>query len=360
METDLHSVMYEKEQKYLLTRLFFLVMLTLISVFIIQFYNNQPYRKLFIFEIILTGLSLFSLVHYLFVRKFPLSLLKIRKLILVFLDLLVLTIGIMLMDSSGLFLLPLYILIVMESGMRFGFIYFYFSIILSSVAWLILVNYSGYWQSHSDTVAIFAITTFLIPLIYMKQMLTMHQKHDILHETLHNTQQAANYDALTKLYNRKYYSSYMKETLKEGVPFALLFIDLNKFKQINDTYGHNVGDMVLKEVARRLLNSIDQEDMLARLGGDEFVIITKRKKVFLPKFLSNLEQTTIGKHKIGDVEVLIELSIGVSCFPDDSRSETFLRKFADEAMYCAKKRTDTYHVFYDEIKRSVQSSEKFS
>ncbi|MBA1420790.1 MAG: diguanylate cyclase [Epsilonproteobacteria bacterium] len=108
-------------------------------------------------------------------------------------------------------------------------------------------------------------------------------------------------------------------------------------------------------MARRLSEGIVEDDMLARLGGDEFVIITRRKKAFLPKFLSRLEEITIGNHTVGNKDILIELSIGVSLFPDDSKSETFLRKYADEAMYCAKKRNDTYHVFYEEIKSSEDS-----
>lgn len=355
MEIELNTNAYIKEQGYALIRLLFLISLTLISFVLIHISDNQHKTPFFILEIMLVGLSTFSLVHYAFIRKYPALLLRTRKFIIIFLDLLVLTVSIIIMGSSGLFLLPIYILIVMESGMRFGFVYFYFSIILSSFAWLFLVSYSGYWQTHSDTVAIFAITTFLIPLMYMKQMMNMHEKHEILNETLQSTEHAANYDALTKLPNRKYYNSFMKDVLKEKAFFALLFIDLNKFKIINDKYGHGVGDTVLKEVARRLSESIDEDDMLARLGGDEFVIITRRKKAFLPKFLSRLEEITIGKHKIGNIDILIELSIGISLFPDDSKSETFLRKYADEAMYSAKKRRDTYHVFYEEIKSSEDS-----
>ena len=355
MEIELNAHAYAKEQQYALSRLLFLIFITGISFLLIHFSDNQQKIHFFFLEVLLSGLSIFSLLHYLFLRKYPLALLKTRKLILIFLDILILTVSIVIMGSSGLFLLPLYILIVMESGMRFGFVYFYFSIISSSLSWLFLVSYSGYWQTHSDTVAIFAITTFLIPLMYMKQMMNMHEKHEILHETLQSTEHAANYDALTKLPNRKYYNSFMKDVLTEKAFFALLFIDLNKFKMINDTYGHDVGDTVLKEVARRLSESIDEDDMLARLGGDEFVIITRRKKAFLPKFLSRLEEITIGKHKIGNIDILIELSIGISLFPDDSKSETFLRKYADEAMYSAKKRRDTYHVFYEEIKSSEDS-----
>jgi len=354
VETAINDIAYLKEKKYAINRLLLLIAITSITLLFIHTWHEYS-RDFFSLEVILIGLCIFSLLHNIFLQKFPLALVKTRKFILIFIDMLVLTASIVIIGPAGLFLLPIYIVIVMESGMRFGFSYFYFSIILASLSWLFLVNSSGYWQRHSDTVAIFAITTFLIPLMYMKQMMNMHEKHEMLHETLQNTEHAANYDVLTTLPNRKYYNNFMKELLNEKAFFALLFIDLNKFKAINDTYGHNVGDAVLKEVAHRLSKSIDEEDMLARLGGDEFVIITRRKKVFLPKFISRLEETTIGQHKVGNIAIRIELSIGISLFPDDSKSETFLRKYADEAMYCAKKRKDTYHVFYEEMKSSENS-----
>ena len=352
MEMEKHSSMYVKEKKHTLSRLWFVILISLVGFLIIAVLDTQTQRQFFVLRLLLLMLSLFSFFYYIFLFKFPSLLVRTRKFALIIVDISVLTIAIILLGSSGLFLLPLYLLIVMESGVSFGFVYFYFSLILSSFSWIILIAYSPYWKIHSDTVAIFAITTFLIPLVYMKQMMTMHKKNDTLYAKLESTTHAANYDVLTKLPNRKHYNSFMKNLLKEKQFFALLFIDLNKFKNINDTYGHQVGDEVLKEVAKRLNQSIEKDDMLARLGGDEFVVITRRKKVFLKKFLDNIEATTVGEHRVGRYIVLIELSIGISLFPDDSKSETFLRKYADEAMYCAKKRTDTYHVFYEELKAS--------
>ncbi|HFD14267.1 MAG TPA: GGDEF domain-containing protein [Epsilonproteobacteria bacterium] len=348
---------YLREKKQALAHLF-VVLGIVVSTFVLIGITSQNFgRNLFLLKLLFGGLSLFSLLHYAFIVRFPTALVSIRKFLLVFLDIVTLTLSIIIIGKSGLFLLPLYILIVMESGVNFGLGYFYFSLFVSSLSWLGLIQYSDYWEAHSDTVAIFAITTFLIPLVYLKKMMSLHEKQDKLHETLKSTDHEANYDALTGLPNRKHYESFMKRLLKERDFFALLFIDLNKFKAINDTHGHDVGDAVLIEVAKRLNASLDEGDMLARLGGDEFVIITKRKKVFLAKFLDRLEEITIGNHQVDDVSVLIELSIGVSLFPDDSKSETFLRKYADEAMYVAKKAPNKYHIFYEEIKASLEPSE---
>lgn len=342
---------YFKEKEYAYSRLLFVLGVTIVAFLMLIIAGERLHIHDFLLKV-LVGVSLFSLLHYMLILKFPNTLVKVRKFTLFFVDIIVLTLGIILIGSSGLFLLPLYILIVMESGVSFGFIYFYFTITISSVSWVFLINSSAYWAEHSDTVAIFAITTFLIPLVYLKQMMRLHQRHEKLHENLETASYDANFDALTGLPNRKQYDAYMKDLLDQKSFFALLFIDLNKFKEINDTYGHDVGDDVLREVSRRLSLSIDEEDMLARLGGDEFVIITKRKKTFLSTFLQELEHRTIGQYTVDDVSVHIGLSIGVSLFPDDCPSETFLRKYADEAMYMAKKRNDTHHVFYEELKSS--------
>jgi len=350
MQTE--NSIYIKEKQHVLSHLWFILLVSVVSLALIHLTEQAHNPYVYLLQILLGALVFYSLVHYGFILAFPELLEKTRKFILIFVDLLGLTLSIIIIGSSGLFLLPLYILIVMENGVNFGFVYFYFSIIVSSVSWLVLVLYSSYWETHSDTVAVFAITTFLIPLVFLKQMMTMHQKHDSLHQKLVTSKEDAYLDALTSLPNRKKYNSDMKELLKQNTFFALLFMDLNKFKSINDTYGHHVGDEVLIEVAKRLSKNMGEEDMLARLGGDEFVILTTRKKVFLDKFIEQLEASTIGSHQVGNARVYIELSIGISLFPDDSTSEIFLRKYADEAMYLAKKRTDTYHVFYKDMKAS--------
>ena len=345
-------VEYIREKKQALSHLLVVFTITVLMFILMSTADHQFAPKLLLLKFLFGGLSLFSLLYYAVISKYPEFLKGFRKLVLIVFDIVTLTLSIMIIGEKGLFLLPFYILIVMESGVNFGLIYFYFTLIFSSVAWLYLIQESKYWNTHSDTVAIFAITTFLIPLVYLKKMLALHEQQEKLHQTLQDTDYEAKYDTLTGLANRKLYDLHMKKLLKEKTFFALLFIDLNKFKIINDTHGHDVGDEVLIEVAKRLRKSTDEDDILARLGGDEFVIITKRKKIFLPKFIKRLEKITIKNHTVNDITVRIELSIGISLFPDDSRSENFLRKYADEAMYEAKKRTDVYHVFYEEMKAS--------
>jgi len=152
----------------------------------------------------------------------------------------------------------------------------------------------------------------------------------------------ANYDPLTYLPNRTLLNEKLLQTIsqskKSRLQFALLFIDLDQFKKINDTLGHNVGDIVLIEVASRLKNILREEDVLARLGGDEFTIILKNiKNIKVPAQLSTKIVDAMKEPiMINKQTLFISVSIGISIFPDDSTDKNDLLKFADSAMYKAK------------------------
>ena len=352
------NIYYQEEKKHASSRLTVLVIITFFSFIFYEQASGDVAAKMLLVSLLLGGLTLISMLHYYIVIRKPNMLVPYRKNLLIFLDLIILTFFIALFEKEGLFLLPMYIMIVMRSGLSFGIEYFYSSIILAAISWVLLLVYSPYWKEHNDIIATFAMTTLLLPLFYLKFITRVHQKNDELSSILTTTEYDANYDALTGIANRKMYKEEIYRSLKQREFFALLFIDLNKFKAINDTYGHHIGDSVLQEVSKRLMSEIDNEDFLARLGGDEFVIITKRKKVFLEKFIENIEKNVIGKHITEGATVPIELSIGISMYPDDSRDEMMLSKYADDAMYVAKKKEDTYHQFYYDIKPDINVKSK--
>jgi len=343
------NIYYVEEKKHAVNRLIFLVVLTFLSFVFFERTGNEIIPNLFLSSVVLGSLVFVSFLHYAFIVRYPHRLIVYRKSLLIILDIFVLTLLVILYEQYGIYFLPLYAWIVMWSGSSFGIGYFYISIVTVAVAGISLLLYSSYWLTHYDILLAFAITTFLLPRFFLKDMVRIHEQNEKLTQELTTTEVDANTDTLTGIANRKVYKEEMKKALKSREFFALLFIDLNKFKAINDTHGHDVGDEVLREVTRRLSHYLGEEDFLARLGGDEFVIITKRKKVFLPKFIKKLEDGVIGQHKIDDIIVNIYLSIGISMCPDDNKTEMLLSKYADEAMYAAKKKRGTYHVFYKDI-----------
>ena len=152
----------------------------------------------------------------------------------------------------------------------------------------------------------------------------------------------ANYDTLTGLPNRLMFADRLATALlrgrREKHHIGLLFIDLDGFKKINDTLGHNAGDELLKEVSARLSDCVRQDDTIARLGGDEFTVI-------LPNIRGPYDTELVAKKIIekvrepiylGENEVFVSASIGITLYPDDAEDEETLIKHADTAMYEAK------------------------
>ena len=130
--------------------------------------------------------------------------------------------------------------------------------------------------------------------------------------------------------------------------FALFFIDLNGFKLLNDTYGHDAGDAVLKNVTSNLSKTIRESDLLARIGGDEFVVVmypsSNRNEVM--KLGSRLQSAINLPVEWNSVSLAISASIGVALFPEDATSLENLIRCADEAMYQSKKGGKKELIFY--------------
>lgn len=155
-------------------------------------------------------------------------------------------------------------------------------------------------------------------------------------------QRLAHYDVLTGLPNRILFSDRLRQGLaiaeREQIQLSLMFIDLDKFKPVNDDYGHHIGDLLLKEVAGRMQNCLRKSDTVARIGGDEFVVllpvITADNDAMLvaEKILDVLNQPFL----LGEHSVNISSSIGIAISPKHGQDEILLMKNADVAMYHAK------------------------
>lgn len=165
----------------------------------------------------------------------------------------------------------------------------------------------------------------------------------------------AHFDVLTGLVNRNLFQDRLTQTLtmakRQKKKFALLYIDLDCFKQINDAFGHEVGDTVLQEVAGRFMATVRESDTVARIGGDEFVVILQSiqdKQEAAPlarKILSAIQHPFTVK----GVEHSVGVSIGISCFPDDGENMDALLKNADAAMYRVKNQAGgSFEFFYKE------------
>jgi two-component system cell cycle response regulator len=151
-------------------------------------------------------------------------------------------------------------------------------------------------------------------------------------------------DPLTKIYNKKFFldriNSEFTYAERHKLPLALLFLDLDRFKSINDTYGHPVGDFVLQELATLMSKSLRNEDVLARYGGEEFAVICRGLDLAPAELLAERIRGAVEKHRFetGGKLIPVTVSIGVARSPDPRlRSASELVVAADENMYLAKR-----------------------
>lgn len=152
----------------------------------------------------------------------------------------------------------------------------------------------------------------------------------------------AHYDGLTSLPNRFLFKEYLDLALRNarrhGNKFAVLFLDLDKFKEINDTLGHDAGDLVLCEMAKRLRNCLRHTDKIARMGGDEFYVLIEEldDSRYAADVAQKLLEAACRPIEIGGKEWRLSVSIGIAIYPDDGSDGQALLKNADKAMYHAK------------------------
>lgn len=183
-------------------------------------------------------------------------------------------------------------------------------------------------------------------------------------KTQNELENLAHYDTLTQLPNRLLLYEQIKQSIKvsnrNNNQFAVLFIDLDRFKQINDTHGHGVGDEVLKMTAQRLQNILRKSDIVSRLGGDEFIaVINEINDITSIHLIANTILAKLKEpFKIGGEDHYTSGSIGVSIYPNDTQDEDIntLLKHADIAMYESKAAgKNTYHIFSEKMAETVKT-----
>ncbi|CAG4899010.1 putative bifunctional diguanylate cyclase/phosphodiesterase [Paraburkholderia gardini] len=182
-------------------------------------------------------------------------------------------------------------------------------------------------------------------------------------EAQQQLRQLATRDSLTGLYNRAYLGDRMRELFEPtdgSTPperIAVLFVDLDGFKKVNDTAGHDAGDVLLRSVAERLARCVGEADTLARVGGDEFVIVVSgyRDVEDIASLARQVLDTIAVPFEVADNEYYLGVSIGISVSPDDGQDATMLMRHADSAMYHAKQRgRNNFQFFTAELNQRLQ------
>ena len=174
-----------------------------------------------------------------------------------------------------------------------------------------------------------------------------------LKDAYENLTHQANHDVLTGLANRRLFDELLEQTIhsakRDNISSAMLYLDLDGFKKVNDTYGHHNGDLLLVAVAERLKDSIREADTIARIGGDEFAILLRNTsshsdiKSTVEKIQTALAQPII----LSDNEVKISASIGITMIPQDGTDPDMLLTNADNALYKSKNQGRNTFRFYN-------------
>ena len=194
----------------------------------------------------------------------------------------------------------------------------------------------------------------IIHYIAVKEDISLRKEHE------EKIVQQAHFDALTKLPNRFLSLDRLSHTINDAKRIeqkaALLFIDLDDFKKVNDTLGHEVGDKLLIEAASRLSSTVRAGDTVGRLGGDEFIVILNR--LDHPKNARLIAENLIDRFrdpfKVDSRELLLTASVGIAIFPSDGENTSDLLRNSDSAMYHAKEQgRNTYAFFTDDMNREV-------
>lgn len=222
------------------------------------------------------------------------------------------------------------------------------------------IRRNGYWQgevktyraNHQPLYSLINIGALPDPIHSLGHYVVVISDFTEIRETQEKLSRIAYYDALTNLPNRNLFMDRLDLAIakakRDTQPLGILFLDMDQFKRVNDTLGHQVGDSMLRAVAQRLKRVIREVDTLCRIGGDEFIIIIERfnsrqdLKMIANKLLDSLKSPLL----LGNTEVIPHASIGISIFPSDSDDRDDLIKMADTAMYAAKNSGRNRYLFY--------------
>jgi diguanylate cyclase (GGDEF)-like protein len=274
----------------------------------------------------------------------------IRRNVLVLFDFIILTFSINILGENGIYLMPLYALIVMQSSVSYGLNYYISGALFAIAGFAYLATVSPYWQLHYNIITAFGITTVLIPLFYIKTLIRIDKELEEVEEKIAVIDEVGDNISIpiVGVGDRNTYKKEIKGLIKKKEPFTLLFISLEQI--IEGEEEDTIADMVLQKVVDQVNNVLNEDDIFARLGGSEFVIISLKQRVFLRKYLQKLEDAIVSTHRVNDKNIHITPNIGITLYPEDGQNEMILGKNADEAMHIVKEKQNVNYMFYRALK----------
>lgn len=212
------------------------------------------------------------------------------------------------------------------------FYYFYLQISINTpdiIVGLIMVGVGGF---------VFQVTRFCLQNLVKLEKLSIEERNNSLH------------DSLTGLPNRQFLMESLQQLVEEERPFSLFIIDLNRFKQINDAFGHYYGDLLLIQIGERITKALPPSNQIYRLGGDEFALITRNADTANIQHVVEIIHFCLeATFEVESYELSIGASVGVTYFPANSRDLGTLLQQADLAMYASKKHSNVFTEYNESL-----------
>jgi diguanylate cyclase (GGDEF)-like protein len=223
----------------------------------------------------------------------------------------------------------------------------------------VLTTMAVYFVVENGTIGIVVLLVTLAIFQYLlRELLTSQRRAEELHRRGEELHRRATTDELTGLANRERFHAAVEEQLAAaragGPPFAVMLIDLDHFKEVNDTLGHHYGDVVLRDLGSRLVECMDGDAIVARLGGDEFGVVPSERTVD-PEALGRIALSVIERVEqpivVDEMTLEVGASIGIARAPIDGEDAHALLRCADVAMYAAKEQRTTHAIYRAKLDR---------
>ncbi|MCP5430744.1 MAG: EAL domain-containing protein [Chromatiaceae bacterium] len=256
-------------------------------------------------------------------------------------------------QQAGIAFYPLFLWVMIGNGIRYGQHYMQFATLFGLLGFSAAMAHSGFLWSQPASYIGLMFGLVLMPRFFLIMFERLADANTKLKEQKERAEYMASHDTLTGLPNRAYLHTRLEQSLararRGGQELAIAFIDLDAFKSINDSFGHEYGDYLLAQVADAMRSVIRGSDTVSRLGGDEFVVVIEDfdDSRILGTVIERLF-TCVGRYyTIGEYETYVTWSCGVVVYPRDGSDIHTLLKHADTAMYAAKSRGTNQYAFYD-------------
>jgi diguanylate cyclase (GGDEF)-like protein len=264
------------------------------------------------------------------------------------------------MEGSGILFFPVYLWVTIGNGLRYGKRYLYTAMAISIASFSAVFVSSAYWRAQWGFSIGLLIGLIALPLYFSRLLKRLNEQHSELKKLYEQMARHAIHDSLTGLPNRKHFHDKLAETIVSSErgrkTFALLYLDLDGFKAINDDLGHAIGDQIIEDTARRLEQCVRKDDMVARMGGDEFVVLLRDvTPLDLTKVAEKIIETLSRPFTISNHVLRITTSVGGSTYPQDGVDANTLIHNADSAMYETKRNgKNGYRIFSNRLVRLAQ------